>query len=238
MLLILPCFTLLCLLSVYTCCSSNLTEHTACVQYKVQTVSNLWAVTTQDVNEWQSYAGPARWHKKSVNDYCWLTITSWTPKTKSNKSTHCRILSFYWIWLTWYLTLREEHKLRVFQNRVLRRIFGPKRDEVMGAWRKLHNKELHDLYSLTPLSCFTLAATTPHTVCYSGFLSIQSNHNTKYWLIWSTGFMMLTWTRTEYKNNNTESAAGRSTYKTKQTPWPLVRKWTIPTEWPPLVDEI
>jgi hypothetical protein len=48
---------------------------------------------------------------------------------------------------TWSLTLREEHKLRVFQNRVLRRIFGPKRDEVTGEWRKLHNKELHDLYS-------------------------------------------------------------------------------------------
>jgi hypothetical protein len=47
----------------------------------------------------------------------------------------------------WSLTLRQEHKLRLFQNRVLRRIFGPKRDEVMGWWRKLHNDELHDLYS-------------------------------------------------------------------------------------------
>jgi hypothetical protein len=45
------------------------------------------------------------------------------------------------------LTLREEHKLRVFENRVLRRIFGPKRDEVTGGWRKLHNYELHGLYS-------------------------------------------------------------------------------------------
>jgi hypothetical protein len=48
---------------------------------------------------------------------------------------------------TWSLTLREEHRLRVFENRVLRRIFGPKRDEVTGEWRKLHNEELHDLYS-------------------------------------------------------------------------------------------
>jgi hypothetical protein len=48
---------------------------------------------------------------------------------------------------TWYLTLREAHRLRVFENRVLRRIFGSKRDEVMGEWRKLHNEELHDLYS-------------------------------------------------------------------------------------------
>jgi hypothetical protein len=44
------------------------------------------------------------------------------------------------------LTLREDHRLRVFENRVLRRIFGPKRDEVTGEWRKLHNKELRDLY--------------------------------------------------------------------------------------------
>jgi hypothetical protein len=48
---------------------------------------------------------------------------------------------------TWSLTLREEHRLRVFENRVLRRIFGPKRDEVTGEWRKLHNEELHYLYS-------------------------------------------------------------------------------------------
>jgi hypothetical protein len=43
--------------------------------------------------------------------------------------------------------LRDEHRLRVFENRVLRRIFGPKRKEVTGIWRKLHNRELHDLYS-------------------------------------------------------------------------------------------
>jgi hypothetical protein len=48
---------------------------------------------------------------------------------------------------TWSLTLREEQRLRVFENRVLRRIFGPKRDEVTGEWRKLHNEELHNLYS-------------------------------------------------------------------------------------------
>jgi hypothetical protein len=48
---------------------------------------------------------------------------------------------------TWSLTLREEHSLRVFENKVLRRIFGPKRDEVTGEWSKLHNEELHNLYS-------------------------------------------------------------------------------------------
>jgi hypothetical protein len=47
---------------------------------------------------------------------------------------------------TWSLTLREEHRLRFFENRVLRRIFGPKREED-GSWRKLHNDELHSLYS-------------------------------------------------------------------------------------------
>jgi hypothetical protein len=48
---------------------------------------------------------------------------------------------------TWYLTLREEHRLRVFVDRVLRKTFGPKRDEVTGEWRKLHYEELHNLYS-------------------------------------------------------------------------------------------
>jgi hypothetical protein len=48
---------------------------------------------------------------------------------------------------TCYITLREEHRLRVFENRVLRRIFRPKRDEVTGDWRKLHIDELHNLYS-------------------------------------------------------------------------------------------
>jgi hypothetical protein len=49
---------------------------------------------------------------------------------------------------TWSLRVREEHKLRVFENRVVRRIFGPKRDRVTGEWRKLHNEELQNLYSL------------------------------------------------------------------------------------------
>jgi hypothetical protein len=48
---------------------------------------------------------------------------------------------------TWSLTLREEHRLRVFENKVLRRIFGTKKDEVTGRRRKLHNEELRDLYS-------------------------------------------------------------------------------------------
>jgi PAS domain-containing protein len=52
----------------------------------------------------------------------------------------------YWC-ETWSLTLREEHRLRVFENRALTRIFGLMRDEVKGKWRRLHNEELNDLYS-------------------------------------------------------------------------------------------
>ena len=48
---------------------------------------------------------------------------------------------------TWSLILRGEGRLRVFENRVLRKIFGPKRDEVTGEWRRLRNKELYALYS-------------------------------------------------------------------------------------------
>jgi hypothetical protein len=48
---------------------------------------------------------------------------------------------------TWSLTLREELRLRVFENRVLRRIFGPKREEVAGGWRRLHNEETRKLYT-------------------------------------------------------------------------------------------
>jgi hypothetical protein len=49
--------------------------------------------------------------------------------------------------------LREERRLRVFENRVLRRVFGPKRDQVTGEWRKLHNEELNDLYNSYPILC-------------------------------------------------------------------------------------
>jgi len=54
---------------------------------------------------------------------------------------------FFYGYETWSLTLREERRLRVFENRVFRRIFGPKMDEVIGEWRKLHEEELNHLYS-------------------------------------------------------------------------------------------
>jgi hypothetical protein len=50
-------------------------------------------------------------------------------------------------WNTWSIILREEHRLRVFENRVLRGVFGPKREEVVRGWRRLHNEELHNLYA-------------------------------------------------------------------------------------------
>jgi hypothetical protein len=56
---------------------------------------------------------------------------------------------------TWSLTLREEHRLRVFENRVLRRIFGPKRDKMAEGWRKLHEEELPNSYSLPSTSRLT-----------------------------------------------------------------------------------
>jgi hypothetical protein len=66
---------------------------------------------------------------------------------------HCKIYKTIILLVVLYgcetlsLTLREEHRLRVFENRMLRRIFRPKRDKVTGGWRKLHNEELHGLYS-------------------------------------------------------------------------------------------
>jgi hypothetical protein len=66
--------------------------------------------------------------------------------TKIENTVTCRGLVLYGC-ETWSLIVREEHRLRVFEDRVLRRIFGPKRDEVTGGRRKLHNEELHNLYS-------------------------------------------------------------------------------------------
>jgi len=54
---------------------------------------------------------------------------------------------------TWSLTLREECRLRVFETRVMMKVFGPKRDEVTGEWRKLHNEELNDLYCSPNIVC-------------------------------------------------------------------------------------
>jgi hypothetical protein len=63
---------------------------------------------------------------------------------------------------TWSLTLREAHRLRVFENKVLRRIFRPKRDEATGGWRKLHNEELRDLYSSPSIIRIIKSRRMPH----------------------------------------------------------------------------
>jgi hypothetical protein len=68
-------------------------------------------------------------------------------KVKMYKTTILPIVMY--VHETWSLTLREEQRLRVFENRVLRRIFGPKRDLVIAVWRKLHSEGLHNL-NLSP----------------------------------------------------------------------------------------
>jgi hypothetical protein len=57
------------------------------------------------------------------------------------------LIELIYIYIFIFIILKQEHKLRVFENRVLRRIFGPKRDGVTGGWRKLYNEELHNLYT-------------------------------------------------------------------------------------------
>jgi hypothetical protein len=75
------------------------------------------------------------------------------PFPRANTEKYCYTFLLFRVWSvlygceTWSLIFREEHRLKVFENRVLRKIFGPKRDEVIGEWRRLHNEELYDLYS-------------------------------------------------------------------------------------------
>jgi hypothetical protein len=84
---------------------------------------------------------------------CYLSVQNHQPSRLLSKKLKIRIYKTIILPFvlyrceTWSLTLREEHRLRVFENSVLRGIFGPTRDEVTGEWRKLHNEELHDLYS-------------------------------------------------------------------------------------------
>ena len=76
-----------------------------------------------------------------------LLSSSWLHKNTKIKAHRTIILPVVMYgWETWSLAFREERRLRVFENRVLRRIFGPKRDDVTGEWRKLRNEELNDPY--------------------------------------------------------------------------------------------
>jgi hypothetical protein len=88
-------------------------------------------------------SGSACYH--SVQDLLVSSLLSKNTKIKIYRSIILPVVLYGCE--NWSVTLREEHRLRVFENRVLRRIFGPKRDEVTGEWKRLHNEELNDLYS-------------------------------------------------------------------------------------------
>jgi hypothetical protein len=77
---------------------------------------------------------------------------------------------------TWSPKFREERRLRAFESRVMRRIFGPKRDEVTGEWRKLHNEELHDLY-LSPNIVWVIKS---RTIRWAGHVSLMGEERGVY----------------------------------------------------------
>jgi hypothetical protein len=79
---------------------------------------------------------------------------------------------------TWSLTLREEHKLRVFENRALRRIFGPKRYGVRGGWRQLHNEELHHLHSLP-----SIIGIKSRRMRWAGHVAKMGEKRNMYWVV-------------------------------------------------------
>ena len=87
-----------------------------------------------------------------MGNACYLLETILSPRLLSKKlivNTYKTIMLPVVLYgcETWSLGLKEEHKLRVFENKVLRKIFGAERDKITGQWRKLHNAELHALYS-------------------------------------------------------------------------------------------
>jgi len=80
---------------------------------------------------------------------CYHSVHNLLSSSLLSKNLKIKIYNsacFLYGYKTWSLTLREERRLRVFENRVLRRIFGPKRDEVIMEWMKLHNEKFNDLY--------------------------------------------------------------------------------------------
>jgi sorting nexin-29 len=87
--------------------------------------------------------GNAFYH--SVQDLLSSSVLSKNTKIKIYRTIILPVVLY--VCETWSLTLREEHRLRLFETRMLRRIFGPKREEVTGEWKRLHNEELNDLYS-------------------------------------------------------------------------------------------
>ncbi|KAJ4448767.1 hypothetical protein ANN_00158 [Periplaneta americana] len=92
-------------------------------------------------------------HRINMGNACYYSVEKLLSSSLLKKNLKVRIYKTVILPVvlygceTWTLTLREEHRLRVFENKVLRKIFGAKKDEVTGEWRKLHNTELHALYS-------------------------------------------------------------------------------------------
>ncbi|KAJ4445700.1 hypothetical protein ANN_12385 [Periplaneta americana] len=92
-------------------------------------------------------------HRINMGNACYYSVEKLLSSSLLSKNLKVRIYKTDILpvvlngYETWTLTLREEHRLRVFENKLLRKIFGAKRDEVTGEWRKLHNTELHALYS-------------------------------------------------------------------------------------------
>ncbi|KAJ4444245.1 hypothetical protein ANN_06036 [Periplaneta americana] len=92
-------------------------------------------------------------HRMNMRNACYYSVEKLLSSSLLSKNLKVRIHKTVILPVvlygceTWTLTLREEHRLRVFENKALRKIFGAKRDEVTGEWRKLHNTELHALYS-------------------------------------------------------------------------------------------
>ncbi|KAJ4444030.1 hypothetical protein ANN_05819 [Periplaneta americana] len=92
-------------------------------------------------------------HRINMGNACYYSVGKLSLSSLLSKKLEVRIYKTVILPVvlygceTWTLTLKEKHRLRVFENKVLRKIFGAKRDEVTGEWRKLHNKELHALYS-------------------------------------------------------------------------------------------
>ncbi|KAJ4435346.1 hypothetical protein ANN_17959 [Periplaneta americana] len=92
-------------------------------------------------------------HRINMRNACYYSVEKLLSSSLLSKNLKVRIYKTVILPVvlygceTWTLTLREEHRLRVFENKVLRKIFGAKRDEVTGEWRKLHNTELHPLYT-------------------------------------------------------------------------------------------
>jgi len=108
------------------------------VTYSIQTNQNSIQEETKNKLE------PGNACYRSVQNLLSSSLLSKYLKIKIYRNIIAPVV--FYEWGTWSLTLREERRLRVFENRVLRRIFGPRWDEVTGKWRKPHNEELNDLY--------------------------------------------------------------------------------------------